>query len=87
MSFSESILDTTIKENLEFQSILRRLYNTINHQITSDIQIRRQLIFYDNNKIYIVKPNQKRHWTIVQASDDADTLFHDILRMGDDDNE
>lgn len=87
VSFSESILDTTIKENLEFQSILRRLYNTINHQITSDIQIRRQLIFYDNNKIYIVKPNQKRHWTIVQASDDADTLFHDILRMGDDDNE
>lgn len=87
LSFSENIYDTTTKENIEFQSILKQLYNTINHQMTTEIQIRRQLTFYDNNKIFIVKPNQKRHWTIIQASDDADTLFYDILKMGDSDNE
>ena len=38
--------------------------------------------YYDTDKIYLIKPNQKRFWTRSQAIDDALSLVMEIANMG-----
>ena len=43
-----------------------------------NIYIRKQVRYYDNDSIFIVKPNQKRFWIRSQAFYDAGTIINEI---------
>jgi hypothetical protein len=45
------------------------------------IYVQKQIKYYDNDTVYLVKPNQKRFWTRSQAMEDASLLISEILTM------
>jgi len=45
------------------------------------IYVQKQIRHYDSNKIYLIKPNQKRFWTRSQALDDATSIIEEIISM------
>lgn len=49
--------------------------------------IRRNLRIYKKDKIYIVKPSQRKYWTYSAANRDADEIFEDISRAWGKNNE
>lgn len=44
------------------------------------IFIRRNLRIYQPNRIFIIKPSQRKYWTYSAACRDADEIFEDISR-------
>lgn len=46
-----------------------------------NIFFRKKLTYYDENNIYIIRPNQKRFWTESMAMEDALEIILDILNM------
>lgn len=60
---------------------LTRLDQYLLKEKSLGIYVRQNLKIYDENKIYIVKPNQKRFWSKMEAYDDASSIIADILNM------
>lgn len=48
---------------------------------SESVYMKKTLKFYENNYVYIVKPNQKRFWSTMQAYDDVATIINDVLNM------
>lgn len=48
---------------------------------SKNIYIKKQLKYFEDNTIYIIKPNQKRFWTGSAALNDAKELISEILNM------
>jgi hypothetical protein len=49
--------------------------------LAKSIYIQKQIKYYDENTIYIIKPNQKRFWSRSSAINDAKELISEILKM------
>ena len=45
------------------------------------IYVQKNLIYYDDDKIYIVKPNQKRFWNLSSAIEDSQNITLEIMSM------
>ena len=60
---------------------LRRMYSLLAAKPQDGIVIRRVLRDYRNDSIILIKPNQKRLWTEMQALDDGASIFSEILAM------
>ena len=45
------------------------------------VYIRRNLRIYQSDKIYIIKPTQRKYWTYSAACRDADEIFEDISKV------
>jgi hypothetical protein len=54
----------------------------LNHQQTSRLFVNRILRIYEQNVIFMVKPNQKRYWLRSIALRDADETLIDLLEQG-----
>lgn len=61
----------------------RRLAELLHAPMTSNFQLRRSMIHYDNDRCIIVKLAQKRFWSRARAYDDADSIFDELCREGD----
>lgn len=72
------------KSITELASALKMLDNFSMQEKGQNIYVRKQFRYYDTNKIYLIKPNQKRFWTCSQAVDDALSLTIEITNMGGD---
>jgi len=59
-----------------------RLAELLHAPLTSDIQVRRSLIHFDEDRCIIVKLAQKRFWSRARAYDDADSIFDELCRGG-----
>ena len=68
------------KSQAEFDS--RRLAELLHAPLTSNFQLRRSMIHYDNDRCIIVKLAQKRFWSRARAYDDADSIFDELCREG-----
>jgi hypothetical protein len=75
--------DIALKSADDLVSALKTLNNRLLRQNKRSIYIRKQYKYYDNNLIYLVKPNQKRFWTRSQAMNDAMSLIVEIANMTD----
>lgn len=70
------------KGNMDsFRDALRTIDRYLFTQHSDSIYFRKTLKYYDENRIYIIKPNQKRFWSQMQAYDDAADIMNDILSM------
>jgi len=63
----------------KFENVLSQL---IRRDIAVNLRIIRVLRLYDNNVIYLIKPNQKRYWLRSVAVRDADETFADLVEQG-----
>ena len=70
----------TITNNEKLNEILLDLDNSLvdNKQM---IFVRRNLRIYQQDKIYIVKPSQRKYWTYSAACRDADEIFEDVSKV------
>lgn len=65
----------------EYKSLLKKIDSYLISKHSDSVYLRKTLKYYEGNLIYIIKPNQKRFWTIMQAYDDAAAIVNDILTL------
>lgn len=61
--------------------LLKNLYRALVAKPSEGVRIQRTLRSYRENSIVLIKPNQNRYWTKVQAMEDAVSIFSEILAM------
>ena len=68
-----------IASNDQLNEILLSLDNSL---VDSQkmVFVRRNLRIYQRDKIYIVKPSQRKYWTYSAACRDADEIFEDVSK-------
>lgn len=64
-----------------FRSVLRKIDDYLIAQHSDSVYLRKTLKYYDGNLVYLIKPNQKRFWSSMQAYDDAAAILNDLLNM------
>jgi hypothetical protein len=72
----------TIEKGSELKIVLNELNKYVIREKRRNMYVQKQFIYYDDDKIYLIKPNQKRFWTRSQAMEDAKSLIVEIISMG-----
>ncbi|MEA1953183.1 MAG: N-6 DNA methylase [Campylobacterota bacterium] len=67
----------------EFNESLSKLNEFTLNEYSKSIYVQKNIIYYDDDKIYMIKPNQKRFWTQSQAIEDAQKITLEIMSMPD----
>jgi hypothetical protein len=83
LSFNTNKKNVVLKSARDLARALKMLNSYSLQKKRQNIYVRNQYTYYDNNTIYLVKPNQKRFWTRSQAIDDATSLIIEINNMKD----
>ena len=65
----------------EFDTSLSRLNKFTLDEYSKSIYMQKNITYYDDDLIYIIKPNQKRFWTQSQAIEDAQNITLEIMGM------
>jgi hypothetical protein len=81
LSFDDKKQSVTTKNVDELSPLLKKLNNYSLQQYGQNIYVRKQYKYFDTDKIYLIKPNQKRFWTRSQAMEDAQSLIIEITNM------
>jgi hypothetical protein len=63
----------------EMEKLLKQLDQKLIEEKEGSVYVRRHLRRYAKDSIYIIKPNQMRHWAKSSAISDADTIYADIM--------
>ncbi len=69
------------KEVVHLSNHLKTIDRFLFQQGSDSIYVQKQVRYFDNDTVYLIKPNQKRFWTRSQAIDDATSLISEILNM------
>lgn len=64
-----------------FNETLRMIDRYLWKRQSESVYMRKTLKYYDGSNVFIIKPNQKRFWSRMQAYDDAASVVNDILNM------
>lgn len=67
------------KTNADMRTTLNRLDEQLLESKVPGILLQKDVKYYDDNKVYILKRNQRRFWTKSMAMDDASIITADIL--------
>jgi hypothetical protein len=65
----------------EFDKSLSKLNQFTLDKYSKSIYMQKNITYYDDDLIYIIKPNQKRFWTQSQAIEDAQNITLEIMSM------
>ncbi|AGR78392.1 N-6 DNA methylase [Aliarcobacter butzleri 7h1h] len=65
----------------EFNQILLKLNKYTLKEYSKGIFVQKNITYFDDDKIYIVKPNQKRFWNLSSAIEDAQNITLEIMSM------
>ncbi|MBP1681021.1 MAG: methylase [Proteobacteria bacterium] len=65
----------------EFNHILSMLNRYTLREYSKGIYVQKNLTYFDDDKIYVVKPNQKRFWNLSSAIEDAQNITLEIMSM------
>lgn len=80
LSFGNQQEETKIsKEDVYME--LKKLDKKLWHEEGQNLYFRKKLNYYDNDDVYIIKPNQRRFWSETAAMEDFRTLLVEILKM------
>lgn len=61
--------------------LMRKLYRALVTTPSDGLIVQRVLREYDEDKLVLIKPNQRRYWTEMQAIEDGASIFSEILLM------
>jgi len=67
-----------VNSDKEFRDNLNIINKYTLKKYSQNIYIRKQVRYYDDDTIFMIKPNQKRFWTRSQGIEDAHSLINDI---------
>jgi len=82
ISKDETTLDVELLESdIEFNNKLSWLNKFTLDKYSKSIYVQKQITHYDDNQIFMIKPNQKRFWTLSQAIEDAQNITFEIMSM------
>ena len=70
-----------VLDGKEDRLLLRKLYRILASKPSDGVVIQRVLRDYQPNSITLIKPNQKRYWTEMQAIEDGASIFSEVLSM------
>ncbi len=65
----------------EYKSLLKKIDAYLVSKHSDSVYLRKTLKYFEGNLVYVIKPNQKRFWSKMQAYDDAAAIVNDILTM------
>ena len=65
----------------EFDNSLAKLNQFTLDEYSKSIYMQKNITYYDDDLIYIIKPNQKRFWTQSQAIENAQSITLEIMGM------
>lgn len=68
-------------DSQEGRTMMRKLYRTLVAKLSDGLIVQRTLREYGEDCIVMIKPNQFRYWTEVQALEDGASVFSEILSM------
>ena len=68
----------------DFEKNLTKINKYTLQEYSQNIYVRKQIRYYDDDTIFIIKPNQKRFWTQSQGIEDANTIISELIAMDDD---
>ncbi len=81
LHFGEKTKEISRKSISELKAHLQAIDKYMIHKKAPSIYVRKHIIYYDNDTVYLIKPNQKRFWSKSQAMEDATSLIADIINM------
>jgi len=70
-----------ISTNINISKLLKEINKFTYEKYSESIYYRKVIKYYTGKVIYLVKPNQKRFWTISQALNDADDILLDLINQ------
>lgn len=68
-------------ESPEGRKLMRSMYRALVAKPGDGLSVQRTLREYDKDSIVLIKPNQQRYWTEIQAMEDGASIFSEILSM------
>lgn len=68
-------------DSQEDRILLGKLYRMLTSKPGDGIVVQRVLRDYQSDSIILIKPNQRRYWTEMQALEDGASIFSEILAM------
>ena len=80
LDHSQRHINIVKSDNTKLNSLLNNLDRLLVDKHSQGLYVRRNVIIYEKESIYIVKPNQKRYWTYSAACRDADDIYAQIMR-------
>ena len=63
------------------RELMRKLYRALVAKPSDGLTVQRTLREYNKDSIVLIKPNQRRYWTEMQAIEDGASVFSEILSM------
>lgn len=80
LKLSESQSDVEVLTREGLNNTLGKLDAHLLERQAQGVYVRRNVRIYDDQLIYIVKPNQKRQWTHSAALRDSDEIFAEVMQ-------
>ena len=68
-------------EVAEYEESLRHIDAYLWQRQSESVYSRKTLTYYNGTRVCLIKPNQKRFWSRMQAYDDAASIVNDIMSM------
>ena len=65
----------------DFKDTLCKIDKYLWKRQSESVYMRKTLKYYDGSHAYVIKPNQKRFWSRMQAFDDAASIVNDFLNQ------
>ncbi|MCG3166301.1 MAG: hypothetical protein POELPBGB_02079 [Bacteroidia bacterium] len=63
----------------KFSKLVKKINQHVLSQHSESIYYRKVFRYYKDKKIYLVKPNEKRFWTVSEALNDADSILAELI--------
>lgn len=79
--FGEVVNELRSLDNIEDRILLRKIYRVLTTEPGDGIVVQRTLRDYQHDSVILIKPNQRRYWTEIQALEDGASIFSEILAM------
>jgi type I restriction-modification system DNA methylase subunit len=79
LSFGNDFVKTKISKD-DIYNELKTLDKKLWNEESQNLYFRKKLNYYDNNDVYIIKPNQRRFWSETAAMEDYRTLLIEISK-------
>lgn len=81
LHFGKEAKEVEIKNITELKKQLQEIDKYTIQRKAPSIYVQKHIKYYDNDVVYLIKPNQMRFWTRTQAMEDASSLIADIINM------
>lgn len=79
--FNANQVAVEVDSSQSYAEALQQIDTYLYMEHSDSIYLRKTLKYYDGDRVYIIKPNQKRFWSKMQAYDDGATIVNEILNM------